>query len=538
MSPQLRYIPLSYVNVGEKEERTEASKPESVQYKYIISLAAQASKGILIQGYPGSGKTTTLRKICHDFAKCKLPPAIKVVIRVVLGELQEGPKLNMEDLMQTCISEEHSEVMDDIASFAREHNGEGILFLIDGFDELARELQKKSLVASILNGEAYPKSSYIITSRPSAKAQLPPQAVQQMHHIEAQGFTEEMVYKYILLWFRTKLEIGMKLLEIIFKNSKLQDMCCNPLTVLIACTIGNEEQMLPETITELLKSLMCILGNRYLKKNGKEPSILQWEDMVVQCSSFKQLAELALHGFHKGQYTFTDHDASLPHCPSELNHMGLFAITSQRKRGVPVKSYRFFHRIIHEFLAAYALFLKPSTTFWNECLANVSAGKTGKLEEYQEGDNCQPHFIDQHFETLFQFYSGLTNLQDASIQELLFDMVDTDQGIELDGFSIATQLCCILYESQSEEFTRQLLSCYKPSLEIDCDCECLHEFEWCLQNVPISFLNYNRFFEVSVEYVLAHLWYKGFLFTRITCNVFVVILIDSFLIKIIIFTLE
>ena len=363
MNPELKYLPLSYVKVKKepyKKENERPRDPEPVEYNDIISSVAGGSKHVLLQGSPGSGKSTTLRKICHDFAKSSLPPEIKVVVRVVLGELEEGSKPTMEDLMQTCISEEHSDLIEEITSFVRKHNGEGILFLFDGFDELARDLQKKSLVADILNHKAYPKSSCIITSRPSATAQLPPQAVQQMDRVETQGFTEDKMEQFIQQWFQAGPDTGEKVIEIIIVNPKLRDMCSNPLTVLIACTIASEEQMLPDRMTILLKSLMCILGNSYMKKKGHEPSIGQWEDLEEQCSSFKALADLALHGFLKGQYVFTDQDSSLPHHPSKLDHMGLFRITSQKKGGAIVKSYQFFHLVIQEFLSAYALSLKSS----------------------------------------------------------------------------------------------------------------------------------------------------------------------------------
>ena len=355
MNPGLQYLPLSYVKVKKETDEKEKERPrdpEPVEYDDIISSVAGGAKRVLLQGNPGSGKSTTLRKICHDFAKSSLPPEIKVVVRVVLGELEEGSKPKLEDLMQTCISEDNSDLIEEITSFAHNHKGEGILFLFDGFDELARDLQKKFLVADILTHKAYRKSSYIITSRPSATAQLPLQAVQQMDRVETQGFTWDKMKQFIQQWFQTRPDTGKKVVKIITAKSKLRDMCRNPLTVLIACTIASEEQMLPDRMTVLLKSFMRILGNRYLKKNDQEPSIVQWEDLEEQCSSFKELADLALHGFLKGQYIFTDQDSNLPHRPSKLDHMGLFRVTTHKKGGAIVKLYQFFHLIVQEFLSA------------------------------------------------------------------------------------------------------------------------------------------------------------------------------------------
>ena len=500
MSPELEYLPLSYVKVKkgtDEKEKERPRDPEPVEYDDIISSVAGGPKHVLLQGNPGSGKSITLRKICHDFAKSNLPPEIKVVVRVVLGELEEGSKPKMEDLMQTCISEVHRNLIKEITSYALEHNGEEILFLFDGFDELARDLQKKSLVVDILNHKAYPKSSYIITSRPSATAQLPPQAVQQMDRVETQGFTEDEMYQFIEQWFQTRPDTGEKVIEIIFTNSKLRDMCRNPLTILIACTIASEEQMLPDRITVLLKSLMCVLGNSYLKKKDQEPSIVQWEDLEERCSSFKELADLALHGFLKGQYLFTDRDSSLPHRPSRLDHMGLFRITSQKKGGAVVKSYQFFHLIIQEFLSAYAVSLKSpedQTAFWGERLVKGPIIKTGEW-----ADRNLSLYVDRRFETIFQFYAGLTSLRDGGIQQLLFNTVDTNGGLVLNDYygeyHVTSERSAVVYESQNEEVAKQLFSRYNPSLTIKY-CKQPQQWMWCLQHVSFSSLTIGGIFYV------------------------------------------
>ena len=492
MNPELKYLPLFYVKVKKETDEKEKERPrdpEPAEYNDIISSVAGGAKHVLLQGGPGSGKSTTLRKICHDFAKSNLPPEIKVVVRVVLGELEEGSKPKMEDLMQTCISEDNSDLIKEITSFAREHNGEWILFLFDGFDELARDLQKKSLVADILNRKAYRKSSYIITSRPSATAQLPPQAVQQMYRVETQGFTEDKMEQFIQQWFQTRPDTGKKVIKIIIANSKIRDMCRNPLTILIACTIASEEQMLPDRMTVLLKSFMRILGNTYLKKKGHDPSILEWEDLEEQCSSFKELADLALHGFLKGQYVFTDKDSSLPHRPSKLDHMGLFRVTSQKKGGAIVKLYQFFHLIVQEFLSAYALTLKSSedqTAFWGERLVDGPIIETGQWK-----DRNLSLYADRRFETIFQFYAGLTGLQDGSIQKLLFNTVDTNKGLVFSpyyNYPVTDKRSAVVYESQNEEVANQLFSRYNPSLTIR-SCKQPQQWMWCLQHVSFSSLS-------------------------------------------------
>ena len=491
MNPELKYLPLSYVKVNKKTDEKEKERPRDpvpVKYDDIISSVAGGPKCILLQGSPGSGKSTTLRKICHDFAKSNLPPEIKVVVRVVLEELEEGSKPKMEDLMHTCISEGLSDLAEEITSFAREHHGEGVLLLFDGFDKLARDLQNKSLITDILNRKVYPRSSYIITSRSSATAQLPPQAVQQMDRVEIQGLSEDKMKQFIQQWFQTRPDTGENVIKIIIDNFKLLDMCRNPLTILIACTIASEEQMLPDRMTVLLKSMMCLLGNSYLKKKDQEPSIVQWEDLKEQCSSFKEIADLALHGFLEGQFVFTDRDSSLPHRPSRLDHMGLFRVTSQKKGGAVVKSYQFFHLIVQEFLSAYALSLKSAedqTAFWGEYLVKDPIVGTGDWRL----DRNLSIYTDRRFETIFQFYAGLTGLRDGSIQQLLFNTVDTNEGLVLGyDYPVTSERSAVIYESQNEEIARQLFSRYNPSLIIR-SLKQPQQWMWCLRHVYFASLS-------------------------------------------------
>ena len=76
---------------------------------------------------------------------------------------------------------------------------EMVCFLcFDGFDEFPSELRQKSLVMDIISGSKYlPKATVLVTSRPSASAQL--QAFLQTgigRHIEVVGFSEREIFEF------------------------------------------------------------------------------------------------------------------------------------------------------------------------------------------------------------------------------------------------------------------------------------------------------------------------------------------------------
>ena len=475
------FVPLSYRKVDTEGKCLQAPGTDSIKridYADVFNSSFIESKLILLQGGPGIGKSTTLRKICQDFADGKLPPKITVVIRVLLSSFESGSNPTLGDLIHTCIDQSHCDIVEGIESFAQKHLGDGLLFLFDGFDKLAADLRVKSLIANILSGHAYPKSSCIVASRPSAIALIPPHVFQKMKHIELFGFTKERMKQFILQWFNCKERLveGEQLIEIIIKNSKLSDICRIPLTVLVACTVASDDEQVSERITELMKSLMCVLANRHLKKQGEEPCILRWEDLEEKYTSLKELAELALHSLIRDMYMLSDHDDSLPHRPSKLYHMGILISSSRREKGVLTKSYRFFHLIAKEFLAAYALSLKSEEeqlAFWKERLVKGPIPETdtpwiGSFMDPKWFDLKSP-FKDASLGMLFQFYAGLTSLKVSGIQQMLLDQVNPAIGLKLGQtyHSIPEQLCSIVHESQNVAFCVKLFSHYQPYLSLE-----------------------------------------------------------------------
>ena len=162
-----------------------------------------------------------------------------------------------------------------------------------------------------------------------------------------------------------------------------------------------------------------------------------------------------------------------------------------------MKSYQFFHLIIQEFLSAYALSLKSAedqTAFWGKHLVKGPINETGDWRK----DRNLSLYADRRFETIFQFYTGLTSLRDGSIQQLLFNTVDTNRGLVLDYYKypVTSERSAVVYESQNEEVAKQLISCYNPSLTINY-CPQPQQWMWCLQHVSLSSLTIDFGFQVS-----------------------------------------
>ena len=154
---------------------------------------------IFIRGRPGVGKTTLCKKIVHDFEKevwANWNELFDRVLWVPLRNLKllerRKPRYNFKKLFQheyfTGDDEAHlaSELSREV-----ERNASRTLFLLDGLDEVSKDLVGDSSMASFLK-QLLEQPSVIITSRPCV---TPPP---NLHlDLETTGFYHEQVIKYI-----------------------------------------------------------------------------------------------------------------------------------------------------------------------------------------------------------------------------------------------------------------------------------------------------------------------------------------------------
>ena len=80
-----------------------------------------------------------------------------------------------------------------------EQNGEGMLLILDGYDELTtKQRESASVIQWLMSRELLCRATLIVTSRPLATRTLHPNFQQSIdQHIEVLGFTDKNVEEYI-----------------------------------------------------------------------------------------------------------------------------------------------------------------------------------------------------------------------------------------------------------------------------------------------------------------------------------------------------
>ena len=132
--------------------------PDSKKRKYFI----------LLSGAPDVGKSTLALNIASNWMILTINYSLAILIR--LGSDESMYAMNKYDLLPKF--EEHD--MQRVEKCIDKTDGEGILWILDGFDELPLKQQEDldSIYHQLFQRKIFPKSSIIVTARHSATTKL------------------------------------------------------------------------------------------------------------------------------------------------------------------------------------------------------------------------------------------------------------------------------------------------------------------------------------------------------------------------------
>ena len=426
-----------------------------LDYEDILSFSPPAGisrKQVLIEGVPGSGKSTLVQRMCHDWSISRFAHDYQVVIQVTLRSLPKEHKLSLEDLIFTSVGD--ADKVKDVADFVTTCEGQEVLFIFDGFDELSEEMRENSLVCDIIEGHCIPQSSFVVTTRPFS--------AESLYHcvdrrVEISGFGEEEVEEYVTKYFASNPPAGRQLLSTLSLRPHIKRLCYVPLLLMMVCFIafiGGNSPELPRTLHHLFESLIILTVNHNLERAGRKERAASLENVRRLCPNFNKLTQLALDGIEKHTIIFSDLDFEVD--PALL---GLFnGIAARNRFGIISHTWHFLHLTLQEFTAALAMAKKSpeeQVTFWKQHLT-LRYNKEGRFVLAQD-----------HYHRLFLFYSGLSGLSIPTIQKMLLDTLSTVVKPSISKSTPHPELCEAIAESGNKQLAWSILSQCGPKVVID-----------------------------------------------------------------------
>ena len=313
---------------------------------------------VLVEGGPGIGKTTFCRELCRKWKSLLTVQEHKIVLHLKLRQKRVQKAKSLKDLLD-CHRRHSESANKDVVDAIVECNGEGILFVLDGFDELPASIvsDEDRLIMEIIHGRYLPKATRLVTGRPSALHDRNKYFPRKHKHVEILGFTDERKAEFAECAFKSDPEVAEHFKTFMLSNPVINSLMYIPVNCAILASVykdmRREMKLIPRTMTQLYKILISVLIKRDMIKRGKwdeDTPIPSFEHLPEKVPDVERVCQLAYEGLFKRevQLEFTDSDTG-----KGFQHLGLLVEMKERglMAGVQV-FYSFLHLSIQEFLAA------------------------------------------------------------------------------------------------------------------------------------------------------------------------------------------
>ena len=327
---------------------------------YCMFENARAGSRILLEGRPGSGKSTLMNKISRNWAQGEiLHDLVSLLILVPLRQLASETQVTLETLLSVVLIENVKELGQHI----RKTDGEKICFALDGLDEYSTKKGHPDIVSELIRGTFLPNSIVVVASRPAASQRFRKHAAR---NIEVLGFLKPQIDEFVSDYYRENETTAQELKLYLEHHPNVMHMCYLPIHVAIVTFLfGVLGSKLPETETEIYTEFTLQTLIRTLKKSEGELDtdvvIEHFKDLSPGCyRTFLNICKLALDATEQQKQGFLHKEVKdfFPMYSSESGmdkSLGLVTIDHQIMRHGSVNTYSFLHLTFQEFLAAYYL---------------------------------------------------------------------------------------------------------------------------------------------------------------------------------------
>ena len=395
-----------------------------VEVKHILSGTEGMQRVILIEGDSGSGKSTLAMHIAQEVSADKLYRKFSLVILVQLQDFATRSAKCIADIVPIKGNRSTAE---EIAYNIYSVEGEDVLFVLDGWNELPHHLRKNSIFHELIEPELseynrLSKSTVIVTSRHCSSGDLYPVI---STHIELLGFTQEMV-KSLLMRDTDGVDT---LLERLQDNPVMEGKYCTPLNVSVLLNLFEDcNNTFPNTYTQLISSMVVSKVCDHIREHVQDKTLsLTLKDQLSSSGwrSLVRLSKLAYECMKDKKITFSS-------LPPDCKPLGLVQRVESLVDGISLVSYRFLHVSVQESLTAFYI--------------------ATQLDEEKQVSFFNNYFDKFGFNATFCFYAAITKLQVPGIKDIAVRITEKCQKVTTPSAeckSSLLSLICSLYEAQN-----------------------------------------------------------------------------------------
>ncbi len=150
ISPSSEFINIAVIRKGKSNRDDEGSHID------IDGIVIPEDQFVLVEGPPGVGKSTLCWELCRKWKSFKSP--LQKYEIVLLLKLRERRVQNSTSLNDIFVHED-KELCQKVVAEVRKREGEGILLVMDGFDEMPPEVasNQDKFIMKLIDGTCLPR---------------------------------------------------------------------------------------------------------------------------------------------------------------------------------------------------------------------------------------------------------------------------------------------------------------------------------------------------------------------------------------------